>query len=898
MADTKQFEAGIGRVQSGLASTSAAARAAGDQTAAATNVGSKAWESLGKYATAGALVVGAASVKMAADFETQMERLATQAQVPQSSIKGLGDSVLDLAGEVATNPTSLAQALYHVMSAFQSTGITSAKAMEILKVAAEGAKIGGSNLVDTTNALDAAIVSGIRGAEDYSAAMGALNATVGAGDMTMQNLAEALSNGVMPVVKNYGLSLLDVGAALATFGDNNIRGAEAGTALRMAVQALAVPIKGGAKDLEAMGLNSRSMAQAMQNQGGLIPALELLKKHMEAAGITGDRVGQELTTIFGKRAGTGVAILYDQLDRLKSKYGDISAGAKGFGTSWEETTKTFNFQVDKIVAGLESWGIKLGQWLIPKLLATGEFIGQHSAQIAALAEMIGTVLVVAIGNWIRLQAIAFGRTVLSMLGSITDSVLALGAAIDGVSAGGLASLGAKFLAVGAAVAGATYLYNRFRDEAKATTSELSALSSTVDSKLVKSFEDLSTKSRGWRGAIKGFLDDIGLAYPALEAQGNAKQITDTFTQIANQSEVTAQRIIDNLRKQGKPAEEFVKILQNVKDAHKKAADAAADQTAQLKTGLEAALKATGGEAAGTSGAVDKMAGSLNDANKAVETLKGGLDALVGIHVKAARAAITYANDLQSLTDGFATNGATIDINTEAGRKNKTGVLNLISAIEAQASAMTTEGATTEEVNATLQGHIGQLKGVMSAAGLTTDQIAALIAEMGLVPKDVSTNVTAPGLDDVQRQVDNYLLNIGRIPTMVATDVVTRYIQEGQAIAAQQPWSSPHATGGLITSPEIALIGEAGPELILPLNDMTRTMNLLGQSGLLKPFAPPTPSALSGGSSAPVGGIGTTIINIAAGAIVVSGAQSPTATADAIQREFLQKIRRGGSLGVA
>lgn len=42
----------------------------------------------------------------------------------------------------------------------------------------------------------------------------------------------------------------------------------------------------------------------------------------------------------------------------------------------------------------------------------------------------------------------------------------------------------------------------------------------------------------------------------------------------------------------------------------------------------------------------------------------------------------------------------------------------------------------------------------------------------------------------------------------------------------------HAEGGFVTSPELALIGEAGPELILPLNDSARTNDLLNQSGLL------------------------------------------------------------------
>lgn len=51
----------------------------------------------------------------------------------------------------------------------------------------------------------------------------------------------------------------------------------------------------------------------------------------------------------------------------------------------------------------------------------------------------------------------------------------------------------------------------------------------------------------------------------------------------------------------------------------------------------------------------------------------------------------------------------------------------------------------------------------------------------------------------------------------------------------------HAEGGFITQPELALIGEKGAELILPLNDRERSMELLSQSGLLE-------NNLSSGSS--------------------------------------------------
>ncbi len=53
-------------------------------------------------------------------------------------------------------------------------------------------------------------------------------------------------------------------------------------------------------------------------------------------------------------------------------------------------------------------------------------------------------------------------------------------------------------------------------------------------------------------------------------------------------------------------------------------------------------------------------------------------------------------------------------------------------------------------------------------------------------------------------------------------------------AAQGIMSShavPHALGGLFTSPHVGLVAEAGPELILPLRNQSRTNQLLSQAGL-------------------------------------------------------------------
>lgn len=319
---------------------------------------------------AGVAVAGIAveSIKMASTFDAQMTMLNTQAGVSKTQIGSLSDGVLALAGQVGFAPTSLAEALFHVESSFASVGITGPKAMELLRTAAEGAAVGHANLVDVTNALDAAVVSGIPGVQNLNEAMGQLNATVGSGDMTMQDLADAFSTGLLANVKSYGLTFTDVGAALAVFGDNNIRGQNAATDLRMAVQALAVPAKSAADDLDKMGLSSSAFADVMSKKG-LLPALQLLHDKMDAIGVTAQTQGEFLTQMFGKKAGGGIVVLYDQLDRLKSKYPELTGSAQDFQSAWETTKNTFSQQVKQIESGADALAIHLGQALIPRVSA-------------------------------------------------------------------------------------------------------------------------------------------------------------------------------------------------------------------------------------------------------------------------------------------------------------------------------------------------------------------------------------------------------------------------------------------------------------------------------------------------------------------------------------------------
>ena len=289
----------------------------------------------------------AATADMASHFQSAMELVHTQAGVAQSAIAGLSGQVLTLAGKVGESPDSLAQALYHVESSFQSVGITGQSAMNLLQTAAEGARSGNANLVDVTNALDATIASGIGGIQNYSQAMGALNAIVGAGDMSMQDLADAMGSGLMAVAKSYGQSIDDIGAALAAFGDNNIRGARAATDLKMAMQALLAPVKTGKSYLDNLGLSMTQLGQTMMHHG-LTAAIQEFVQHLEAAKVPVSDWGEYVTNIFGKKAGAGIGVLVDQLGRLQSKMPDVEKGAKNFGSAWAATQATIGQKLQEL----------------------------------------------------------------------------------------------------------------------------------------------------------------------------------------------------------------------------------------------------------------------------------------------------------------------------------------------------------------------------------------------------------------------------------------------------------------------------------------------------------------------------------------------------------------------
>ena len=414
-----------------------------------------AWEKT-KFALLGVAAGLVYGTVKAAGFQSIMTTLSTQAGVSKGQLASLGTGVLNLAGQVGDDPDSLAQALYHIESSFQSVGITGPKALNLLKTAAEGAAVGHANLVDVTNALDATIASGVGGVKNYSQAMGALNAIVGSGDMTMEDLANAMGTGVMAVAKSFGQNIDQVGAALALFGDNNIRGAKAATELRMAWQAMQAPLTTAGPALKSIGLTMTQLGHTMEHQGMSV-AIQEFVNHLKASKVPMSDWGQYETEIFGKKAGVGIGIMVDQLARLKSKFPDLEKGAKGFGSAWAQQQKTVGQQWKDLESGVEALAIKMGEKLLPAAMKV----------VSGLTRFVND-LEKGKGPAVALAAVIGGVLATTALGKLVTGVKGVAGTIKTLWEGGEA--GAKFLA-----SGTTTLFSGIKSAVGSAASGISSL---------------------------------------------------------------------------------------------------------------------------------------------------------------------------------------------------------------------------------------------------------------------------------------------------------------------------------------------------------------------------------------------------------------------------------------
>ena len=284
------------------ARVSTSVKAAGDE---AEGMGSKFKNMFGMLASgvgfAGIAIGIKDAMSQAGNFQAGLTTLVTGAGEAEKNLGLVGSGIKRIAVATGTSTQQLISGMYLI----ESAGFHGAAGLSVLAAAAEGAKVGEANMGDVANAVTSALNAYHMSGSKATEVTNELIATTASGKMHMDDLAKSLGN-VLPVASAAGISLAQVGGALATMTMQGMTTRRAAMNLANAIRALESPNATASNEMRDFGLN----ANKVSSQLGKV-------------GLTGTI--SELTQAILTHTKGGMV--------LASTYDNLSAKAKGYATA-------------------------------------------------------------------------------------------------------------------------------------------------------------------------------------------------------------------------------------------------------------------------------------------------------------------------------------------------------------------------------------------------------------------------------------------------------------------------------------------------------------------------------------------------------------------------------------
>lgn len=788
-------------------------------TSAAQDLASKGLDKIGKNEQAisglttqiGALGLGLTAfaglaVKRFADFDAAMSNVEATGEDARGSIEALREAAIQAGADTAFSATEAAGAIEELSKA----GVTSA---DILGGGLDGAlSLAASGSLEVADAAGIASVAltqfGLSGADvGHVADLLAAGAGKAMGDVS--DLGNALKQSGL-VAAQTGLSIEETVTALTAFAAAGLLGSDAGTSLKTMLQRLSNPAGEAAELMAELGISA-------YDASGQFVGLEDLSGQLRTAmeDMTPAQRNAAMAIIFGSDAVRAANVLYTE-------------GAEGIA-EWSEAVDDSGYasevaatKLDNLKGDMEALGgsvetafIKMGE------SANGPLRGivQGATNVVnAFGEMPpaaqGALMAITGGGGLVLLGIAGMGKMLVAINNARDAMKALGltAKTTGLIAGGLgAALGV------AAIALTVWAQNAA--DAKARTEAfkgtLDDLGYATDQTVSHINELLSTDQTSWIEGLFGKdpeslidkAEKFGLAVEDL--QGYILGQADAVDRVnaATQEYIDQHRTIDGGIRSGVKAqvEDLVGVLDQEASALTAAEKAQAQKAyADRQAGIAAEQNASGVQTA--TGAIEEQTDALWD-NTEAQRENAGLvldlrDAQRGLEQ-------SYADAAAALKE----NGATLDITTEKGRENQAALDDIAQSTWVVIESMQENGATQEDLQATMATSRERFIGVATSMGLSREAAEKLADQLGLIPKDVRTTVTVES-QEAQRRAQAILDKIREIDGSTATFTiygVTRNTTDGTRVNAGQGNQVERASGGPVTGGVTYLVGENGPE---------------------------------------------------------------------------------------
>jgi len=389
--------------------------------------------------------VGAATVKMAMDFESQMTDVFTLMDDATIASRNWSDEILDLSKKVPQSTDVLSKGLYDIIS----SGIDAGEAMEVLGVSSKAATAGLSDTATAVTAITSVLNAyGLEASEATNVA-DTLFTTVKTGVTTFPELASSIGR-VISTASAANVSFDEVGISLATMTQSGLSTEEAVVALNQVILSFLKPGSEAQKVAEKIGFRFDAVTLATEGLGGSLSGMtdkmkisieELVK--MEEAGMAENEIFQEMETRLGLATGA-FAKLFPNVRALKGflalTRGDMEAFnanademAEKTGSmmgAFEKQSKTAKFQWDLTLSSLKATGIEIGNIIMPSVMKLVEGIGHLADKFGDLSPEMQGVIVKGVGLAAMIPILAWAA---SGVVNLVTKFKALSIAIKGIA---------------------------------------------------------------------------------------------------------------------------------------------------------------------------------------------------------------------------------------------------------------------------------------------------------------------------------------------------------------------------------------------------------------------------------------------------------------------------------
>jgi len=303
------------------------------------------------------VAAGAASLKMAAEFDKSMTMIKSLVGIAGDEVDSMGVKVREMASEFAVSSSEAADALFFITSA----GLRGSDAMEALEGSLKASAIGMGQTKDIAKLASAAMNA--YGSDTLSAANATdvVTASIREGSIEADELA-AVMGSVLPVASNMGVQFHEVGAALAAMSRTGTGAAEGATQLNAILAGLLAPSSKAEDALIEMGLSSAGLKKQIKDEG-LLAALHTLKTSFDANAKGAETVFPNIRALKGvlDLLGSGAQTNNEIFARMNNTMGMTQ-------TAFDATSESAEFKMRKALGTVRESFSQLGSQLLTGLL--------------------------------------------------------------------------------------------------------------------------------------------------------------------------------------------------------------------------------------------------------------------------------------------------------------------------------------------------------------------------------------------------------------------------------------------------------------------------------------------------------------------------------------------------